>query len=125
MPKTLQSLSIELATVEFLEQSRARGVTASVDLRSRGFRVAVDYEPELACGHLGTLKEVLSVAEVYVPPRYRRRGWLTCYLKMCERLAGDALFVVDAWGFVREALVRRGFVPVEFAPEFLMLKRKK
>ncbi|WP_417069489.1 hypothetical protein [Niveibacterium terrae] len=118
MPQTLQALSVELRTIEFVERSRARGLTASIDLRSRGFRVAVDYEPELACGHLGTLKGVLSVAEVYVPPRYRRRGWLTHYLKMCELLAGDA------WGFVREALVRRGFVSIEFAPEFLVMLKK-
>lgn len=114
--------SLELQTVEFIMHSRALSAAGSIDLQRHGFRATVEYEPALSLEQHGVLTDIVAIIDVHVPSYYRRRGWLTYYLNMCELLAGDALFVASLHTPVREALLRRGFVPV-FA-DFLMLKKE-
>lgn len=123
MRPPLKAPSLELQTLEFFEYSRPKGERRIVELRRNGFRVCLEYMPELELSQQDVLKEVVSINDVYVPMRYRCRGWLTYYLKMCERLAGGALFVPDPGGPLGQALRRKGFVPVEDLAGFLMLRK--
>lgn len=113
--------SVELQTVEFLEvaSEAARGRTAQ--LRYHGFRVSLEYQPELSIPGVGTFKDILVVSDVYVPPRYRRRGWFMTYLKLCWLLVDEALFVDGVYGPVREALIAYGFEVV--LEDVLMMRR--
>ena len=114
--------SLELQTVEFIMRSRALRTAGSIDLQRHGFRVTVEYEPALSLEQHGVLTDIVAIIDVHVPSCYRRRGWLTYYLSMCELLAGDALFVAGLDAPVHAALLRRGFVPV--SADFLMLKKE-
>lgn len=104
--------SVELQTLTFVEMARSKGGSHDTLLRCHGFRVSLEYEQELTVRPFGPLKGVLGVFDVYVPSRYRRCGWLTAYLKLCQMLADEAVVVGDTYGPVREALLRRGFVEV-------------
>lgn len=114
--------SLELQTVAFIMRSRALRAAGSIELQRDGFRVTVEYEPELALAPYGVLTDIVSIIDVHVPSCYRRQGWLTYYLKMCELLAGDALFVAGLDAPLHEALLRRGFVRI--SADFLMLKKE-
>ena len=118
----LQAPSIETQTIELLERLRAESTSRIVNLRCNGFRVTIMYEHEVPNGAHRTFNGLLTVSNVWVPLRYRRRGWLTCYLKLCEQFAGDALFVESLYGPVRDALLRRGFVSLTPSPLAIIKK---
>ncbi|ANQ84120.1 hypothetical protein dqs_1056 [Azoarcus olearius] len=104
--------SVELKTVEFILGASEAPASRAVHLRHHGFRVSLEYEPELSVPGVGTFKDVLVITDVYVPPRYRRYGWFRAYLKLCGLLCGEALIVDELYGPVRDALIGYGFVPV-------------
>lgn len=113
--------SIELQTVEFVEFARSQGVSRRGELQRGGFRVTLEYQPECSFPRIGTLKDFMLIADVYVPMRYRSRGWLTSYLKMCLMLVSDGLLVCNVNGPVHDALLRMGFEHV--APGWVMFKK--
>ncbi|WP_323002858.1 hypothetical protein [Denitromonas sp.] len=112
--------SVELQTIEFVYDARRTGGTHEACLSFNGFHVCLEYNAELTVPRVGVLKATLSVQSVYVPPRYRRRGWLSTYLSLCHLLAEDALFVAGTYGGVRQSLIRDGFE--EVAPGILMCR---
>ena len=113
--------SVELQTVEFVQVASEAPGPHAAQLRYHGFRVSLEYEPELSVPGLGTFRDVLAITDVYVPPRHRRRGWLRTYLKLCWLLVDDALFIDEVHGPVRDALIGYGFVAVD--GDELMLRK--
>lgn len=113
--------SVELQTLEFVEIARSVGGSHAALIRHHGIRVLLEYEPVFPVHKLGTLNGVLAILDVYVPPRYQRRGWLTAYLKLCHLLVDEAVLIAVMRGPVREALMRGGFE--EALPGFLMLRK--
>lgn len=122
MRTSLQAPSIETQTIELLERLRAESTSRIVNLHCNGFRVTIMYEHEVPHGAHHAFNGLVTISNVWVPLRYRRRGWLTYYLKLCEQFAGDALFVESLYGPVRDALLRRGFVSL--TPTTLALIKK-
>jgi hypothetical protein len=112
MPRRPQIPSVELQTVQFVRLARAQGVGCETRLSARGFHVAIEYAPNLPVPDVGEFNGVVAINEVYVPVRYRRRGWFSSYVALCALLADQALIVADAYGPLREALLRQGFVEV-------------
>lgn len=113
--------SVELQTVEFLEVASEAARARTTQLRYHGFRVSLEYQPELSIPGVGTFKDILVVSDVYVPPRYRRRGWFMTYLKLCWLLVDEALFVDEVYGPGRDALIAYGFEVV--LKDVLMMRK--
>lgn len=121
MPARAHVPSVELQTVEFVQMASEASGSHAARLRCHGFRVSLEHETELSVPGVGNLEGVLVITDVYVPVRYRRRGWFTAYLKLCWLLVDQALFVDDVHGAVRDALLGYGFVAV---PGNAMMLRK-
>ena len=118
----LHAPSVEMQTIEFIEQMRTKDESGVALLQRYGFRVEVEFHTQLPCANGGMLSNVICIVDAYVPPRYRQRGWFTHYLKMCSLLTGDALIIYGLYGPVRDALVRKGFE--QTTPTLLSLEKK-
>ncbi|UGS90975.1 hypothetical protein KOL96_24070 [Ralstonia wenshanensis] len=123
MPRKPQIPSVELQTVQFVQSARAQGVGRETRLSARGFHVAIEYAPHLPVPDVGEFNGVVAINDVYVPVRYRRRGWFSGYVVLCALLADQALIVADAYGPLREALLRQGFVEV-FSDVLILTKTR-
>lgn len=119
----LNAPSLELQTVEFYEHACTAELHDNVALQRYGFRVLLEYVPAIVLSTHGVLSDILVIGDVYVPVRYRGRGWLTYYLKLCSSLVGDALMIADPYGPWGDILRLKGFIPVAEIPGFLMLKK--
>ena len=123
MPRKPQIPSVELQTVQFVQLARAQGVGRETRLSARGFHVAIEYAPHLPVPDVGEFNGVVAINDVYVPVRYRRRGWFSGYGGLCALLAEQAFIVANAYGPLREALLHQGFVEV-FSDVLILTKRR-
>lgn len=112
--------SLELQTMAFMDAARSSATPQQIRLSRNGFRVCLDFEPELSVPGVGDVQGALAISDVYVPARCRHRGWFTHYWQFCRLLAGGTVFIDDLVHLpLRENLLRHGFR--EVVPEVMML----
>jgi hypothetical protein len=89
MMETQKMPSLELQTQAFYEKAKRAQRDDGYRLVWNGFQLDVGYSARFEFRTLGvTLLDVLIVADVFVPPRLRNRGWFTLYCDFCSRLRG-------------------------------------
>jgi len=117
--------SVETQTVAFVEAARAQEERAAISrwLHWRGFNVYLRYWRNYEVGG-EVLGEVIVVASVEIPRRFRRRGWLWRYCQLCYALVEDGLIVESVLNTeLRHALSRRAEF-VEFLPKTYLLRKR-
>jgi len=117
--------SVETQTVAFVASARAQEERAAISrwLHWRGFYVYLRYWRNYEVGG-EVLGEVLVLASVEIPQRFRRRGWLWCYCELCYALVEDGLILerVINKGLERALSQRPEFV--EVSPGTYLLKKR-
>lgn len=74
--------SVETQTVQFVHDARrCNDLVQARNLRFGGFHVYLKFKRDVNTG-----RETLIVSSVESPVRYRGRGWLWAYLRLCDSL---------------------------------------
>jgi len=89
--------SVESQTVAFFDWMRQSPEHFSGWLRFNGFKVYLRYQRDFRVSEDLVLGEVLVIANVELPARFRNRGWFWRYCQLCAALSPD--------GVVLEAVV--------------------
>lgn len=106
--------SLELQTVAFLDRVLVGNEPQSIRLSWNGFRVSLFYEPAFVVSENAPGGPALVISNVYVPLRFRRRGWLTQYWQMCWFVSGIGLALNDVTiPAIQIQLLQLGFRKVE------------
>ncbi len=85
--------SVETQTVEFLEFARGRNEVVARWLEFGGFYVYLRYNPDFRKESDVPLGELLIIASVTIPQRYRHRGWFWRYCELCRALVAGGIAV--------------------------------
>jgi hypothetical protein len=71
------------------------------------------------------LREAIVVANVEVPLRYQRRGWLWGYCQLCLALTDDALVLEEVLNPYLCAAIKRRPEFVEVAPALFVIRKER
>lgn len=115
--------SVEAQTIEFFEEGRRADWMAARYLRFGGFEVYLRYRRNVTLLDGSVLGEVLVIARVTIPRRYRERGWFWRYCQLCAALANDGVIVeavLNPW--LLEALRRHPEFREYATQDFLLQK---
>ena len=101
--------SLELQTLMHVQFARALKLNLTTELEWNGFRVAVSYSGAQALrGQI--LEEVITLHDVFVPEKHRRKRWFTFYIDFLKILTEDAVMVTNVRdSYLMLCLANRGF----------------
>ena len=85
--------TVESQTVEYFDQARNSVLMQPRWLMFEGFKVYLRYRRDFRLSENQTLREVLVIANVEIPERYRRRGWFWRYCQLCAALTEDGVVI--------------------------------
>jgi hypothetical protein len=116
--------SVETQTVAFVEHARSqRRAAVSRWLKWGGFAIYLRYYKHYTAEGV-RIGEVLVIASVESPIRYRRRGWFWRYCQLCLALVDDGLIIESV---VNEELIKALSMRPEFvevSPSTFFLKKR-
>ena len=118
-------LPVETQTVAFVEAARASDrPMQSQWLVWQGYRVYLRYARAYATLDDEALGEVLVIANIEVPGRFRRRGWFWRYCQLCLALVDNGLVIENVHNpYLYAALARHPQFRLSGKYDFVILKR--
>ncbi len=117
--------SAESQTIAFMEKvRRERKIKAVSDIRWDGFKVYLRYASKGYLPPPNEHLEVLVIANITVPEKYRRRGWFWRYCQMCLSLAKNGIVIECVLNEQLLAALRRNALFEEYIEGNFFLRKQ-
>lgn len=115
--------SVETQTVEFVESALGHSDISRRWLEFNGFYVFLRYCPRFTVADV-VLENVLVIANVEIPEKYRNRGWFWRYCQLCAALVEGGVVAESVVNIdLRRSLTKKSGIE-ELQPGHFFLAKK-